>query len=121
MVELELEEMRRQMHARRSRQARQLSIYFGRIFLSVLVMWAPALFLFMLLPMRSGWSAWAGGTWGHLQAVVSVLMCLTKPDIREAVLGLFRCTSCRGEEGNIWPAKMSTVFGTNEQVGGSST
>jgi hypothetical protein len=33
-----VEELQHQMHARRSRQARQLSIYFARIFLLVLVM-----------------------------------------------------------------------------------
>jgi hypothetical protein len=117
----EMDLMRRQMHARKTRQARQLSIYFCRIFLSVLVMWAPSLFLLILLPTRSGWGVWAGGTWGHLQAIVSAIMCLTKPDIREAVLGHFQCTCGRGEERNIWPANMSILFGTNKQLGGTNT
>jgi hypothetical protein len=116
-----LDVMRRQVHARKSRQARQLSNYVGRIFLAVIVMWVPSLLLFMLLPLRSGWGAWAGGTWGHLQGIVSAMMCLTKPDILEAVLGLFRCTCSRGEVISIWPATMPNLFGTNKQLGGTST
>jgi hypothetical protein len=115
-----LEEIRQQLHVRRSRRARQLSIYFGRIFLCVLVMWTPSLFFAMLFPMRSSWGLWAGGVWGHLQAVMSAVMCLTKPDIRKAVLGLFWCACCRGEEEKIWPAKLSKPFGTNTPVVGTS-
>jgi len=93
-----MDALQQQIHARRSRQARQLSIYFGRIFLSVLAMWVPSTFFFLMFPMRSSWGVWAGGTWGHLQGLVSAIMCLTKPDILKAVLDLFRCRCCRADE-----------------------
>jgi len=84
-------EMQRRMHIRRIRQARTLGLYFARIFLSVLLMWAPASVFLITLKLHSAWGVWVGGTWGHLQGLASALMCLTKPDVFDAVKDLYTC------------------------------
>jgi hypothetical protein len=113
-----MEELQHQMLVRRSRQARQLSLYFGRIFLAIVVMWVPATILFLIYPMRSGWGVWVGGTWAHFQGVVSAMICLTKPDIKEAVLGLVPCRRSRGEEGSTWTsARISDLSSAKKKRG----
>jgi hypothetical protein len=63
-------------------------------------MWCPFSLFFVRLPHCSGWGIWAGGMVGTLQGVVSAIICLTKPDILEAVLGLFRCKCFRQAAGH---------------------
>lgn len=84
-------EMMTRRNERRTRQARALGLYFARIFLALLVMWVPASIFLVLVKFRSPWGVWLGGTWGHLQGLVSALMCLTKSDVREAVIDLYTC------------------------------
>jgi hypothetical protein len=78
---------------------RAVVVFFGRLFLVFVVMWVPAiLFLFgfvwadrvgqFLLPI--------GGTWSHLQGVVSALLCLRKEDIAAEVRPALRGVCRRG-------------------------
>lgn len=79
-----IEAMRQRIH-----QARSITIFFARIFLS-LVFWLPSVLLtgsnsFSVVPLAIGMA------WGPLQNILAALMCLSKPDLREAVLGLVTC------------------------------
>mmetsp|Transcript_10825 Transcript_10825/g.33342 ORF Transcript_10825/g.33342 Transcript_10825/m.33342 type:complete len:422 (+) Transcript_10825:92-1357(+) len=76
---------------RRNRQARMLGWYFARIFTVVILMWIPAVIFLIAVRFRTAWGVWLGGAWGHLQGLVSALMCLTKPDVLAAVMSLYRC------------------------------
>lgn len=76
---------------RRSRQERALTAYFMRIVCSLLFLWVPAFAIIFMLPFRSPFAAWTGGTLAHLQGFVSAAMCMLKPDIRQAVTDLFVC------------------------------
>jgi hypothetical protein len=78
-------------YRRRMQQARSISLYFSRIFLSLLVCWAPAIITYWLLTPRSHWISFAGAAWGHLQGTISTIASLTKPDVRDAVVALFSC------------------------------
>jgi hypothetical protein len=75
----------------RSRQARSLSVYFGRIFLLYFVMWTPAILLIFVTSFRSPWPTWAGGAWAHLSGLVSALIGMSKPDVGQAVSDLLSC------------------------------
>jgi hypothetical protein len=79
------------VYRRRMRQARSISLYFSRIFLSLLICWAPAIITYWLLTPRSHWISFAGAAWGHLQGTISTIASFTKPDVRDAVVALFSC------------------------------
>jgi hypothetical protein len=73
----------------RVRQAGSITIFFSRIFFS-LVLWLPSVLLtggdsISVAPLAIGMA------WGPLQNIISALTCLSKPDLREAVFGLLTC------------------------------
>jgi hypothetical protein len=73
----------------RVQQARSITVFFSRIFLS-LVLWLPSVLLtgantISIVPLAVGMA------WSPLQNIVSASMCLSKPDLREAVSGLLTC------------------------------
>jgi hypothetical protein len=78
-------------YRKRMRQARSITLYFARIFLSLLLCWAPAIITYWLLTPRTPWISFAGAAWGHLQGTVSTIASLTKPDVRDAEVALFTC------------------------------
>jgi hypothetical protein len=79
------------LYRRRMRQARSISFYFARIFLSLLLCWAPAVITYWLLTPSTPWISFAGAAWGHLQGTISTIVSLTKPDVRDAVVAFFSC------------------------------
>jgi len=91
----------------RARAARTLTLYFRRISVVYYVLWVPAIFLIYVLDMHHVWIGFVGGSWAHLQGIVSAAMTLTKPDIRHAVLGLFKC--CTPREGPRAPKLITRV------------
>ncbi|CAB9528531.1 expressed unknown protein [Seminavis robusta] len=65
-----------------SGRRRALAVYFFRLTVAFLVMWGPCLLFFCITgPFVSTWVYWIGAIWGHLQALVSSVMSLMKPDI----------------------------------------
>jgi len=70
---------------------RYLAIFFVRLLLVFIVMWLPAVILIYLVGGRSVWAAIFGGTWSHLQGLVSALLCFSKPDIRDTLFKVFPC------------------------------
>ena len=77
-----------------SGRRRILAVFFFRLAAVFLVMWLPGLFLlFVNLSSGTPWVQWAGGAWTHLQALVSALVSLLKPDIWKAVREFWCCTS----------------------------
>jgi len=76
-------------------RARALAIFFARITLVFALFWVPSIVLLFGGAGESPWVGWAGGAWGHLQGLASAMLCMTKPDIRAAVLKLpNRIASC---------------------------
>jgi hypothetical protein len=70
-----------------------LAWYFARILCVFFVMWMPAMVLMFAINIENPWTAWAGGSWGHLQGVCSALLALKKLDVYEAVVALICCCS----------------------------
>jgi hypothetical protein len=56
-------------------------------------MWFPSLVICSVgnFVSISPWVYWGGATWSHLQGLVSSIVSLTKPDIKEAVVSLLYC------------------------------
>mmetsp|Transcript_20335 Transcript_20335/g.39604 ORF Transcript_20335/g.39604 Transcript_20335/m.39604 type:complete len:502 (-) Transcript_20335:144-1649(-) len=75
---------------KRASQARSLALFYSRILVVFVAFWLPAVFLIYLLDDLSPWTVWAGGMLTHIQGVASALMCLSKPDIAQAVSWLCR-------------------------------
>ncbi|CAJ1937600.1 unnamed protein product [Cylindrotheca closterium] len=73
---------------------RLLSVYFGRLLLVYCVMWIPAILFIFIIPGSlkvPAWTAFAGGTWSHLQTFVSCCAIVMKPDINEAYKDFMLC------------------------------
>lgn len=70
---------------------RFLALYFLRLIVSFLVMWVPSIIFIYVLSAKWWWTAIFGGTWSHMQGLVSAIMCLQKPDIAKAVKDFLRC------------------------------
>eukprot|EP00967_Tisochrysis_lutea_P007916 scaffold9443_cov29-Tisochrysis_lutea.AAC.1 len=81
----------------RRRQARELTLYYSRIFVAVLVIWVPATICLLFIRLPHVWGMFSGGLLAHLQGFVSALVCLTKADVREAVIQLYTCGSLNSE------------------------
>jgi len=73
-------------------KSRTLTVYFARLIISFLIMWTPNFILmYMLGQWLTPWAHWAGGTWSHLQPLISALLTLYKPDILEALVQFLTC------------------------------
>lgn len=78
---------------------RNLAIYFFRLVFVYVFMWLPAVVISFIWGTysysdgseRNTWIYAAGATWSHLQGLVSVIVSLTKPDIKKAFLGTITC------------------------------
>ena len=73
-----------------SGKRRMLSIYFMRIVAVFLIMWIP----FLILVVTSTGNPlifFLGGSWGHIQGILSSAMSLTKPDVYQAVREFITC------------------------------
>jgi hypothetical protein len=72
---------------------RNLSLYFFRLVFVYFGMWFPfvAICVGGNFVEISSWYFWAGAAWSHLQGLLSSLMSLTKPDIKEAVVSFLCC------------------------------
>jgi hypothetical protein len=58
-----------------------LSLFFARLLVVFLVMWVPSLFMIWVFGYQSGLTAFIGGSWSHLQGLVSAVFYLHKEDI----------------------------------------
>lgn len=77
-----------------SGRRRILAVYFFRLAAVLLLMWLPGLLLFFVnFAFVNPWVQWAGAAWSHLQALVSALVSLLKPDIWKAVSEFWFCTT----------------------------
>jgi hypothetical protein len=85
---------------------RGLSIYFFRVFIVFLIIWAPFIVLFYPLGGTSRWVVWVSCIWAHAQAVVSACVSLMKPDIALAARQLMACRikELRGKTGDEYGA-----------------
>ncbi|CAJ1937602.1 unnamed protein product [Cylindrotheca closterium] len=71
---------------------RLLSIYFGRLLLVFCIFWIPSVILIFVLPsFTPSWSGFAGGTWSHLQTLMSAVVISRKPDIYKAFMDFLCC------------------------------
>lgn len=84
---------------------RTLAIYFIRLAVVFLGMWAPGLLFMFVLPhaFAHPWLFFGGGSWSHLQGFASTVVSLMKPDIQEAVKSFWCCC--------IMPNKDTTATG----------
>ena len=84
------------------RRQRQLALYFSRLIVVFLIMWVPSIFLmFLASGHTSSWVAFAGGSWSHLQGIVSACASLMKKDVRDGFLQMFGITpKITGSSGN---------------------
>lgn len=78
-------------HRQRKKQARAITLYFTRIFVTMLV-WFPAMGG-MLIPVHSPWPAVFTLPFIFLQVLVDAGMSLTEADVRSAVVDLLRIPS----------------------------
>jgi hypothetical protein len=83
----------RAAHRQRVQQARMLTIYFARI-LVVVLLWYPAIAC-MFTVTHSPAPAAIGAPFAFVQSIVSAAMSLTKTDVRDAVICLFRRLTCQ--------------------------
>ena len=85
----------RHMHALLDDKTLALLGFFSTILAVLLFMWVPSIVLIYLLEPRGHglWVAFGGGTWSHVQGLVSASIYLRKPDVRQAVsqLPLLQC------------------------------
>jgi len=79
-----------------ARQARALTMYFARIVVVYFAIWIPCVLILYVFDLRDQWLAFAGGTFAHLQGMVSAGMALSKPDVSLAVLQLYTCSCWSG-------------------------
>ena len=105
-----------EVYRHRVHQTRSLALYFTRIFLCLLLMWAPAIFLVWVLSVHSHWLVWLGATWGHLQGLVSAMMSLSKEDVKEAALHLLRCQPTRSSAVMPKPVKRAHEDSSEREV-----
>eukprot|EP00547_Thalassionema_nitzschioides_P014008 CAMPEP_0194237846 /NCGR_PEP_ID=MMETSP0158-20130606/4731_1 /TAXON_ID=33649 /ORGANISM="Thalassionema nitzschioides, Strain L26-B" /LENGTH=176 /DNA_ID=CAMNT_0038971967 /DNA_START=804 /DNA_END=1334 /DNA_ORIENTATION=- len=56
-------------------------------------MWLPTVILVFAIGVPDVWLSFAGGSWSHLQGLVSAALCLTKSDVRRAVTNFLGCRS----------------------------
>jgi len=87
---------------RKARQLQQLIVYFMRIFFMIIAVWGPVLALIYVFALRSPWPIFAGGMLGHMQGLISVMISMTKADIRDAVLG-YKCCLRRINKPKVAP------------------
>jgi hypothetical protein len=100
------------------RLARTVTLFFARIFIVYCAMWIPALACIYLYRGGSPWPTWIGGAWSHLQGIVSAVLVLSKPDVREAVIALLTCYRKRKgsfeygvpEAPGTWPIRIAQVM-----------
>lgn len=83
---------KKRRQCRRAKQAREISLYFIRIFICLLL-WFPTTVCYFDL--RSVLPLFIASTWCFCQAIVQVLTSLTKHDVCEAVCDLMLCRLCR--------------------------
>jgi len=84
-------------------RTRGVFLFFMRLTIVFVVMWLPALILIFASPNVILLSI--GVILSHLQGMVSVLLCLTKLDIRISVINLITCTNSQGaasHDENTW-------------------
>jgi len=74
-------------------RTRQLFIFFMRLTLVFAIMWLPTVILVFAIGVPDVWLSFAGGSWSHLQGLVSAALCLTKSDVRRAVTNFLGCRS----------------------------
>ena len=57
-------------------------------------MWFPTVVLIFGVSTKGDlqWATWLGGTWSHLQGVVSAIVYCSKSDIKESVVSLLGCS-----------------------------
>jgi hypothetical protein len=71
---------------------RILVVYFFRLIVVFLIMWVPTfILLFIVAPWVPPSVHFAGGTWSHMQGIVSAGVSLFKPDIGNAVQRFVTC------------------------------
>lgn len=75
-------------------RARQLFLFFSRLTLVFVGMWLPAIILIFAVGVPDVWWSFVGGSWSHLQGLVSSACCLSKRDIRRAVQNFLQCQKC---------------------------
>lgn len=101
-------------------KGRMIAVYFFRIDVVFLVMWAPALFFFYVYITSEAWVLFAASVWGHGQGFMSALLCLYKDDIRCAVWAFIKCQ--RGDnvlddgENDTTPTRRSRLEASKSQV-----
>lgn len=107
---------------------RNLAIYFFRLVFVYVFMWLPAVVISFIWGTysysdgseRNTWIYAAGATWSHLQGLVSVIVSLTKPDIKKAFLGTITCgwwdkkLAKEKEESQIRSSTGITLSGNND-------
>uniref|UniRef100_A0A7S2W4V9 G-protein coupled receptors family 1 profile domain-containing protein n=1 Tax=Eucampia antarctica TaxID=49252 RepID=A0A7S2W4V9_9STRA len=87
--------------------SRYLAIFFVRLLIVFIVMWVPSIILIYCdFGQSIGVRIW-GGAWSHLQGLISVILCFTKPDIKAHLARVF----CLSNE-----VDGETVVGTTEAV-----
>eukprot|EP00546_Thalassionema_frauenfeldii_P003901 CAMPEP_0178921486 /NCGR_PEP_ID=MMETSP0786-20121207/15588_1 /TAXON_ID=186022 /ORGANISM="Thalassionema frauenfeldii, Strain CCMP 1798" /LENGTH=336 /DNA_ID=CAMNT_0020595671 /DNA_START=397 /DNA_END=1407 /DNA_ORIENTATION=- len=74
-------------------RTRQLFIFFMRLTLVFILMWLPTVVLLFAIGVPDVWASFVGGSWSHLQGLVSAAFCLTKADVRSAVVHFICCKS----------------------------
>jgi hypothetical protein len=70
---------------------RVLTLYFVRVMTAVVVMWVPFTIMVFFVAGGRPWLSWFGGTWAHMQGLVSGIFALMKPDITHAYKKLMCC------------------------------
>jgi len=99
-----------------SGRVRFLALYFLRIVIVFVGMWLPSIIFIFGVSMRNYHLSVWGGTWSHMQGLVSAAVCMSKPDVKEAVLNFIRCR-CREENEKFLQSRRhrSSVVGFSVQ------
>mmetsp|Transcript_10777 Transcript_10777/g.33223 ORF Transcript_10777/g.33223 Transcript_10777/m.33223 type:complete len:355 (+) Transcript_10777:156-1220(+) len=90
------------IHRKRIRRARAITVFFTRIFIA-LALWTPG-FISTVVYVPSSAVLAMCICWGFVQTYVTVALCLSKPDVRGAMVDLVTCR--RGSSTGVYPRGM---------------
>ncbi|CAB9527769.1 unknown protein [Seminavis robusta] len=78
-------------------RTREIAIFFARICLVMVLMWAPTL-ISLMVGAKNIWVYYFAGIWSMATGSVTSIFSLLKPDIRQATLAFVRCQTRQANE-----------------------